>query len=179
MVRGGCLLLASAALPVYPGAAAVLVDELAERIQSVSARNQRRHAAACKYLICLTAKQKPRGTASAMRCHHNKVTALILCSTDDAIGRVLILYVDAIAGYPVRLPALNRVVKNAVRCRSGKRLELPDRVGPAILSRFLCHFERRPWLGHCYNRNPRICELGQGEPVFECFCGQLRAVGCN
>lgn len=108
----------------------------------VSAHNQRRHAAACKYLVRLTAKQKLGGAASAMRCHHNKVTALILCSTDDAVGRVLILDLETLAGDPVRLPALNRVVKNPVRYRSGKCLELPDRVGPAIFSRFLCHFER-------------------------------------
>jgi hypothetical protein len=88
-----------------------------------SAHNQRGHAAAAEYLIGLAAEQKPGGTASAMRCHNNKIAILVFRRGDDAIRWPLILYVDAIAGYPVRLPALNGVVKNTVRCSRGEGLD--------------------------------------------------------
>ena len=105
-----------------------------------------------------------------MRRHDDKITALVFCGGDDAFGRLPILYVDAIASYPVSLPALDSVVKNALRCSRREGLELTDRIGPPIFSRLFRHFERRPWLCYRYNRDLRIFALGEAKPVFEGFC---------
>jgi hypothetical protein len=51
------------------------------------------------------------------------ITVLVFCGRDDAFDRLLLFYLEAIANYPMRLFALDSVVKKCVL--------MPERPGPA------------------------------------------------
>jgi hypothetical protein len=65
---------------------------------------------------------------------------LIFGSGDNPFGRILILYVNAIAGYAEGVPAFDSVIENAFRRCCRDRFELTDRIVPTF-PRFLRYVE--------------------------------------
>jgi hypothetical protein len=112
-----------------------------------------------------------------MRRHDNQITPFVFGSGNDAFSRILILYINAIAGHSVCGPASSSIIKNAISRRSRYALEATDRIR-LTLPRLVSHVQGRPWLGHRDDGGLCIVSLGEGKPMFEGLRRQLRAVGC-
>ena len=61
---------------------------------ATSPYDQRRHLAVREHLHSLATKQQASDGAAAVRCHYDQITAILLGGRDDALGGMLVRYVD-------------------------------------------------------------------------------------